>query len=769
MAIKYFFFLVLLFQTYLTCSQNSVDNLCRRSTEGTDFWFGFMENRNLSTFYVEITITSAEATSFTISIGNSEELYGTYSVNANSSCTIRISDWERVEATGSETIQDRGIHLESENPVNVYALNYDDNSADVAIIYPTESLGEEYFAMCYTPDVSNGNKNSEFLVVASENETKVEITPTKVTDQKQKAGTTFQITLNKGEVYQVQSENTANATGQGDLTGSHIEADKPIAFFSGVLSTRIPSGVCCYDHLYEQIPAIQSWGREYYTVPLKGRQKDRFRIMAAKDNTVVEMSGESSVTLNSGEFVEKEWSSPTQIYSNKQILVAQFSQSRDVDNANGDPFMIILSSTAQSRTDVTFEAYTSSNIISYYINIVALTNETSQIELDGSTIGTQFNVYSGDAEYSYAQIKTTAGTHHLSSSGDDGFLAYVYGFGNHESYGYGVGFNLDLILEITSDIDSQNDTIVLCNGESTTIEVPLYFDSYVWNTGDTTETITVGDEGYYIINASTFDGCELIDSVYVLTSDIEFDLQEELFEGCGNNDTFEVTANEGYSAYLWTNETDNTISEEATAILTEEGMYYITVYNSDGCPATDSVSVILPVTLALFEVDYAVAMEGQATISFTNLSENADYFNWNFDDGETSTIKNPKHTFSEVGEYIVSLYAESENGCYDSTQMTIKVIPFKTYVPNAFHPGSPIQENQTFMPVGIGADESRFHLVIFDRWGQVIFESKSTDNPWDGTMKNGQPAPVGNYVWVSHYYDIQGFKHDQKGQVVLVR
>ena len=253
---------------------------CKKSTEGKDFWFGFMESRNYhSAHYLEITVTAREKTTFTISTGNEESLYGTYSVNANSSIQIEIDPWSLAEATGSESIQNRGIHLVSEKPVNVYALNWDRNSADVAVIFPIESLGTEYFAMCYEPhvDENNGNygngRNSQFLAVAKEDSTQILIIPSKKTDQLVNAGDSILVTLNKGEVYQVQSMNFENLPGQGDLTGSYLLSDKPFAFYSGSLATTVPatSGTSAWDHLYEQIPPVHSWGREYYTVPLKSR------------------------------------------------------------------------------------------------------------------------------------------------------------------------------------------------------------------------------------------------------------------------------------------------------------------------------------------------------------------------------------------------------------------------------------------------------------------------------------------------------------------
>jgi len=145
-------------------------DFCRKSTEGTDFWFGFMESRNYQeNHFLEITVTAKESTTFQIFIGPDETPFGeTYTLNANVPLQVEIP-WEMAEATGSEEIQDKGIHLTSEKPVNIYALNWSQNSADVAVIYPVGSLGTEYFAMCYYPDIdlvnpATGNgRNSEFL------------------------------------------------------------------------------------------------------------------------------------------------------------------------------------------------------------------------------------------------------------------------------------------------------------------------------------------------------------------------------------------------------------------------------------------------------------------------------------------------------------------------------------------------------------------------------------------------------------------------------
>jgi gliding motility-associated-like protein len=73
------------------------------------------------------------------------------------------------------------------------------------------------------------------------------------------------------------------------------------------------------------------------------------------------------------------------------------------------------------------------------------------------------------------------------------------------------------------------------------------------------------------------------------------------------------------------------------------------------------------------------------------------------------------------------------------------------------------------MPIYAGADPERFNLEIYDRRGRLVFKTESPDNPWDGKLPNGKPAATGNYIWVAHYYDIQGVRQEEKGQVLLIR
>ena len=577
---------------------------CVKSTEGKEFWFGFMESRHFQTgHFTEITLTSIYDCNYKIFIGN--VFYSSGILFKNSPARITIP-WKMVEAIGSEIADNKAIHLVSDQPLNVYALNWSPNSADVALIFPKESLGSEYYAMCYTPHLSKvdpitGNaegKNSEFMIVASEDNTVVNITPTVVTDKLRPANATFSVTLNKGELYQVQSANVP-AVDQGDLTGSYITSSSPVAVFSGSYSTTVPGDLsaCCFDHLYEQIPPLQTWGRKFIAVPLQSREKDTYRVLAQEDNTTVRIGNSTlAPALKKGEYREfmLDYTQPSLIESDKPILLAQYSNSQNVDIAytggDGDPFMVIVSPVSQTREKVAFVAYKSTNIKDkYFINVVVKDDAVGKVILDGVAI--RFQSLSGTG-YSYAQVKITAGNHLIESvEPGKGFIAYVYGFGGVESYGYGVGYNLDIVLDLGSNINAGGEKLqVRCDGAAPlTLNAGNAFDSYKWSTGETTPSIQVKNAGWYKVKVSTNDGCQLKDSVELLVSKPTIGFGSDTTICNSVNVILDAGAHDQFVSYLWT--TPQTTLTDQKITVSKSGYYSVEAINKYGCQAKDSINV----------------------------------------------------------------------------------------------------------------------------------------------------------------------------------
>ncbi len=137
------------------------------------------------------------------------------------------------------------------------------------------------------------------------------------------------------------------------------------------------------------------------------------------------------------------------------------------------------------------------------------------------------------------------------------------------------------------------------------------------------------------------------------------------------------------------------------------------------------------------------------TVHFVNSSSNATTYLWDFgyENGQSVEIA-PDFTYpASPSSYRVKLVATNDEGCMDSI---IKIISIKDelihYVPNAFTPDGD-EFNQTFQPVfSSGFDPQNFTLLIYNRWGETVFESHDSTIGWDGTYQS-EMVPEGTYVW----------------------
>ena len=153
-------------------------------------------------------------------------------------------------------------------------------------------------------------------------------------------------------------------------------------------------------------------------------------------------------------------------------------------------------------------------------------------------------------------------------------------------------------------------------------------------------------------------------------------------------------------------------------------------------------------------------------ISFDNTSTGATTYSWNFNDGSQAvSVESPTHTFPDEtsGDYLVELIAYSPLGCPDTAYATIQVdeeVIF--YVPNTFTPDAD-DFNETFQPVFTsGFDPYDFTLLIFNRWGEIVFESHNAEIGWDGTY-NGGLVQDGTYTWTIEFKTLA---NDERKKVV---
>ena len=163
---------------------------------------------------------------------------------------------------------------------------------------------------------------------------------------------------------------------------------------------------------------------------------------------------------------------------------------------------------------------------------------------------------------------------------------------------------------------------------------------------------------------------------------------------------------------------------------------------------------VLETPVANFSVNQPFAYELHPNFSFMNYSTQADLYNWDFGDTTFSAQSDPIHTYQGYpGDYTVILIAKSDDGCSDTVQKTITIREeLIYYIPNCFTPDGH-QFNQTFQPVFTsGFDPYNFTLLIYNKWGEIIFETHDSKIGWDGSH-GGKLVQDGWYVWKVDFRD----------------
>ncbi|MBN8694929.1 MAG: gliding motility-associated C-terminal domain-containing protein [Bacteroidetes bacterium] len=205
------------------------------------------------------------------------------------------------------------------------------------------------------------------------------------------------------------------------------------------------------------------------------------------------------------------------------------------------------------------------------------------------------------------------------------------------------------------------------------------------------------------------------------------------------------------------------------------GQYSIslTVTSNGGCTNDTTITNMIDVfanPTAAFSWNPDPASVLDTIVSFYDQSSSdVTTWNWTFGDGGVSGVQNPVHPYAAIeGSYLATLVVTNANGCVDSVSNTIIVLPeFTFFIPNAFTPnGDGI--NDDFNGKGIGIVE--YEMMIFDRWGNMIFFTDSIYKNWDGRANHGaEVAQQDVYVWKVRLKDVFDKKHQYIGTVTIVK
>lgn len=199
----------------------------------------------------------------------------------------------------------------------------------------------------------------------------------------------------------------------------------------------------------------------------------------------------------------------------------------------------------------------------------------------------------------------------------------------------------------------------------------------------------------------------------------------------------------------------------------------LTVTDNAGCSATWASPDTLHVSaspVAAFSADPPVTTIGEPEVTFFDLSSGATGWAWTFGDTALtgSTAPSPAVSFPAVGCYPVQLVVSNPQGCTDTaTHLLCVEDEFAAWIPNAFTPNGDGFNDSWGIITTVGTPRA-FELLVFDRWGGLLFSASEKGMLWDGTAR-GAEVPLGVYPWRLRLIDTQGFQRERSGHVVLVR
>lgn len=632
------------------------------SNKGKDFWVGYgyhqvMNGNNAQ--QMVLYFAADQNTNVTVTIpglGYSQN----YFVAANSVLTSNPLPKTGAQDARllSESIagENKGIHIVSDKPIVAYAHIYNASVSGASILFPTATLGKEYYSVNYTNISNTSNSNCWFYVVAVDTgTTTVEITPSAATIN-HSAGIPFLVTLQQGQIYNIMGQLSGNSG--VDLTGSKIQSIntgagcKRIGVFSGSgrISITCNGTSSSSDNYMVQAFPKTAWGKKFLTVSTGGNQSNNiYRICVSDPTTVVTLNGAPIGLPLQGNFYYEIAASntPKKIEADKPIMVAQYMTSAGAcgnGGSPGDPEVIYLSPVEQNINKVLWNATPNFSIQQHYYNVVIPNSGTaiSSFKLDGVQVSPGlFTVHPQDPAYSYLVQSVSAGKHTIES--DSGFNAIAYGYGNAESYGYNAGTNIKDIYQFLS-IQNPEASV---NFPATCIGTPFHFSmtfpyqptSIKWQFGAA-------------LNAQGITDVTIPSPVPTSTAVVN-----------------------GRTLY--------TYQLPGTYQISTAGTYPIRVVATnptpDGCGGIQEIDFDLQVygkPVADFNFSSNGCINSPVLFTDNSVSDGRSFisWHWNFGDATTATITNPSHTYTAPGSYNVKHAVTTDIGCVSDTTTHVVTI-----------------------------------------------------------------------------------------------
>lgn len=354
-----------------------------------------------------------------------------------------------------------------------------------------------------------------------------------------------------------------------------------------------------------------------------------------------------------------------------------------------------------------------------------------------------------------------------------------------------VGVRLDLFPGVTADFEAEVDScrIAPVTFQSTSSSEAGYDLTHSWNFGEGTtgqsENLShlFSEPGTYEVSLTAEDRNNCRDTrvkeVAYYPTPVNVSISPNVIRGCVPQrvffDNLTDLVNEDYQVIWDFGDGNRDTALSPYHVYEDPGIYSVSVDITSpiGCQVKRSFTRLLTINPSPFaDFDYSPKTldRFQREVNFQNLSREYSSLRWDFGRGETIYQENPVFTFADTGIYTVNLIATNEFNCLDTATALIDVYPsIRHFLPNAFTPNQD-GRNDTYGAQGVFGGIQDYRLQVFDRYGQMIFESNKPLQQWDGrNQNNGKQVPSGSYLVRVRFMDGRGKRYEDKSLVTLYR
>lgn len=707
---KYLLLAILLAGVFFQTMAQPKHPVAKTKYAGKDFWLA-LQNVDLKTeFY--ITGQHNATITFTYTTTNASQ---SYTMQAGSVLRVPMTQMNLACATALETVQNRSLHMVSDSNVVINFVSWGGFQDDGILLYPSDrqQYGKEYY-LNGLPSLLGGymgNLAGGFTIVATCDDVTLEITPKKSLPS-HPAAIPFQIHLNKGEIYTITN---AGSNQLKDLSGTKIKVIdasccNPINVFN--------TGLCAYsywpysgtvstacDSYLDQVLPVSSWDTLYHLVPYANSPYSVIKIVSSAGNNVISMNGTVFATLADGGTLDTIISRPAIITSSYPVSISQHMPGMSVAYTNPNPV-----SAALFPVDSMGDPNTA----------MAVPLRDGIREAYFHTIGASYIDQFGDKifynKYHMLTLISTAANINTITLNNNPVAAQFQPFPGTPSYMFAY---------------IKPDTGIQYHLRSADPVIAYYYAGTMAGSLD----CSLGD-----INPTVFFN----------------ELPTDTLVAC-NRDTNLLEGGPGF-IYEWS-------TQESTPDIkvADTGLYYVLKHFDDDC---------------IGELKSFVVKRPPTYLTDLNLGEDTTICQ-----GKTLTLLGQgTQTIWSTGETGASIKVEKP-GTYWATvtdtctdyRVTDTIVVQDTLCldmycrfqfPNAFSPNGD-GLNDILKPVYYGALD-QYILLVYNRWGQRVFNSSRLDNGWDGYIQ-GAPADQGVYFYQYRYYcPVRGYV-EAKGDISLIR